>query len=108
MTESILKLCAHRALDGTTCKAPALRQADYCRHHLRVYRPAILPAYIFEANTNSELILAIYRANDDMICGRISDKLHGQILHEIAKRIRVLNPVLTGDGATLATSVGRL
>ena len=90
MTESLLKLCAHRALDGTNCKAPAMRQADYCRHHRRVHRPAILPAYIFEANTVPELILAIRRSNDDMISGRSTDKLAGQILHEIAKRIRSL------------------
>ena len=94
MTDCILKLCAHRALDGTKCQAPAKREADYCRHHLRVYRPAILPAYIFEARTVRDFELALHRTINDIMSGAITAKLGGQILHELDKRIRALRATL--------------
>ena len=94
MTKCLLKLCAHRALDGNVCKAPALRQADYCRHHLRVHRPAIIPAYVFEAATVRDLLAATHRTANDIWTGRISSKLGGQILFEIQKRTNLLKTQL--------------
>lgn len=90
MTECRFKLCAHRAIDGSVCRAPALRQADFCRHHLRAHRPAVLPAYIFEASTVHDFQLALLRTVEDIWNRNITPKLGGQILHELDKRIRVL------------------
>ena len=93
MTECLLKLCAHRALDGTKRHAPALRQSDYCRHHARFHRPPVIfPAYIYEANTIPDLIQAIRRTVDDAQAGRIKFRLAGQIFDEINKRMRAVDP----------------
>ena len=98
MTDCLLKLCAHRALNRTKCHAPALRQSDYCRHHVRVHRPTVVfPAYIYQANTIPDLIQAVRRTVDDTLAGRIKDRLAGQILDEINKRIRTLKP---GDNSS--------
>lgn len=100
MTECLLKLCTHRIVGGAKCSAPALRQSDYCRHHTRVHRPAIIPAYVFEASTVREFQLALQRTINDLWTGRITPKLSGQILHELDKRIRVLKAQRSGSVAT--------
>jgi len=97
MTDCLLKLCAHRAADGTRCKAPALRQSDHCRHHTRVHRPAIIPAYVFESRTIRDLQLALQRTGNDMLSGRITTKLAGQIFFELGKRIRALKQNVRSD-----------
>ena len=90
MTECLLKLCAHRAA-GIPCKAPALRQSDYCRHHARVHRPTvILPAYVFAGGTIRDLQLALHRTVQDMCDDRITAKYGGQIWFESDKRMRAL------------------
>ena len=93
MTDCLLKLCAHRALDGAKCHGPALRQSDYCRHHARFHpRPIIFPAYIYQANTIPDLIQAMRRTVHDVQAGHIKFRLAGQILNEINKRMRAVDP----------------
>ena len=69
---SILKLCAHHALAGKACQAPAVRGSNYCRHHRR-YHPeaANLPAYIFEVTDGLSLWAATKRLVYDTIEGRV-------------------------------------
>jgi len=101
MTECLLKLCAHRAVEGMQCKAPALRKSDYCRHHARVHRPtAILPAYVFAGETASDIRLALLHTIDDLASGQLSPKLGGQILFELDKRIRALKSNSASDSAS--------
>ncbi len=91
MTECLLRLCAHRAADGANCKAPALRQSDYCRHHGRVHRPAVIfPEYVLAAHSRHELMVALRHTVGDLMSGAITTKYGGQILNEIAKRIHTL------------------
>jgi hypothetical protein len=89
MSECLLKLCGHRAADGSKCKAPALRQSDYCRHHTRVHRPAVIfPAYIYEAQTVPQLQAALHRTMQNIFDGTYTTKYFGQVLHEISKQIQ--------------------
>jgi len=105
MTESLLKLCAHRALDGTECKAPALRRADYCRHHIRVHRNSVgLPPYVYAAGTHPELVAALRRTLHDLFTGRIAPRLGCQILFELDQRIRALKPRFQGGNVEVVTS----
>ena len=91
MSDYLLKLCAHRAVDGSQCNAPALRLSDRCRHHARVHRPtAILPAYVFALETVEDIRLALLHTIDDLASGSTS-ALGRQILFELNKRIRALN-----------------
>jgi len=68
MPESLLKLCAHRALDGTICRGAAMRGSNYCRHHRRYYPE--LPAYIFAVTDARSLWAATVRLVYDNIEGR--------------------------------------
>jgi hypothetical protein len=91
MTDCLLNLCAHRAADGSHCHAPALRQSEYCRHHVRVHRPRV-PDWALAANTPRELQLALYRVMTGIATGHMDHKESGPILHELSKRIYALNP----------------
>ena len=89
MTECLLKLCAHRALDGTDCKAPAMRQSDYCRHHKRVHRPPF-PEYVLQAYDRRSFLLALQRTMQDLHDGNITCRRSNQIVHELSMRSRAL------------------
>lgn len=70
---SILRLCSHHALNGTDCKAPAMRGSGYCRHH-RPYHSeaALIPAYIFEVTDADSLWAATKRLVYDNIEGTVN------------------------------------
>jgi hypothetical protein len=68
-----------------------VRQSDYCRHHVRVHRPAVtFPAYVYEAHTAPELDAAIQRTSQNLWDGTYTQKYAGQVLYEISKRMRLL------------------
>ncbi len=91
MNDILLKLCAHRAADGSLCRAPAMRESEYCRHHRRVHRPPVIfPAWVFEDATPQGITAALHRAMTGIGNGTVHQKLGGQILHELSKRIRAL------------------
>ena len=91
MNDCLLKLCSHRAADGSLCRAPAVRESDYCRHHRGVHRPPVIfPAWVFETATHQEITAALQRAMTGIGNGTINQKFGGQILHEISKRINAL------------------
>ena len=89
MAKSLLKLCAHRALDGSRCRGAATRQSDYCRHH-QLRRPVVFPAWVFEPATIDEFQSAIDRTVKGLLHGTIPEKLSGQILDQLTKGIRDL------------------
>jgi hypothetical protein len=89
MPKSRLKLCAHRALDGSRCRGAAMRQSNYCRHHDRAHRP-VFPAWVFEPATIDEFQSAIDRTVAGLTNGTINQKLSGQILDQLARGIRAL------------------
>jgi hypothetical protein len=88
MSESLLKLCAHRALDGIACRGAAMRNSNYCRHHRRFYPE--LPAYIFEVTDAQSVWAATMRLVYDHIEGRANMDsktiyLCAQQLHNFAR-----------------------
>jgi hypothetical protein len=89
MSKRRLKLCAHSAVDGSTCKAPAMRMSNYCRHHRRVNRPPVLfPDWVTEATSLSQIQLALARTMAGLWDGTIPNKFGGQILNQIAMRVK--------------------
>jgi len=102
MTECLLKLCAHRAADGTMCGAPALRQSNFCRHHARVHRAPFLPDYVYQAHTLTELQSALHRTMNDLWNTRIPGRLSNQIVFELDRRRRALIANYPKTGVTVA------
>ncbi len=99
MTNCLLKLCAHCSAKGVQCKAPALRQSDYCRHHARVHRPLGLPEYVYQAKTLHEIKLALHRTMQGICNGSIKPPLSGRMLFELDNRIRALEPASAAASA---------
>jgi hypothetical protein len=91
MSKCRLKLCADSAVDASTCKAPAMRMSNYCRHHGRVNRPPVLfPDWVTEATSLSQIQLALGRTMAGLWDGTIPNKFGGQILNQIAIRMNAL------------------
>ncbi|HEU5450811.1 MAG TPA: hypothetical protein VFU76_02445, partial [Terriglobales bacterium] len=72
--------CRHTKADGSPCKAPALRNHDYCHFHLELYTPAhpIMMPVIEDAHSLQVALQIVLRA---VLQGTIDRKTGATVLY---------------------------